>query len=51
MRKSVKRLYEIDRRYDYAPDGSHKKRKFVKKRATKRLRQQLKKNLDNYDKV
>lgn len=51
MRKSVKKLYEADRRYDYAPDGSYKKRKFVKHRARKRLRQQLKKTLDNYDKV
>lgn len=45
MRKSVKRLYELDRTYDYAPDGSKKKRKFVKHRAHKRLRRQLKKNM------
>lgn len=51
MRKSVRRLYEIDRRYDYTIDGSYKKRKFVKHRARKRLRQQLKKMLDNYDKM
>lgn len=42
MRKSVKRLYELDRTFDYGKEGSLKKRKFVKLRARKRLRQQLK---------
>lgn len=42
MRKSVKRLYELDRTFDYGKEGSPKKRKFVKLRARKRLRQQLK---------
>ena len=44
MRKSVKRLYEIDRRFDYNRERSLKKRKFAKYRAHKRLRQQLKLN-------
>lgn len=51
MRKSVRRLYEVDRKYDYAPDGSYKKRQFVKKQARKRLRQQLKKTLDKLNKL
>ena len=42
MRKSVKGLYELDRTFDYGKEGSPKKRKFVKLRARKRLRQQLK---------
>lgn len=46
MRKSVKRLYEIDRSYDYGDAHGFKKTKqnvgFVKHRAHKRLRQQLK---------
>ena len=42
MRKYVKRLYELDRTFDYGKEGSLKKRKFVKLRARKRLRQQLK---------
>lgn len=42
MRKSVKCLYELDRTFDYGKEGSLKKRKFVKFRARKRLRQQLK---------
>ena len=46
MRKSVKRLYELDRRFDYGPEGSIKKRKFVKHRSHKRLRRQLKKNME-----
>lgn len=45
MRKSVKRLYELDRTYDYGPEGSKEKRKFVKHRVHKRLRRQLKKNM------
>ena len=49
MRKSVKRLYEIDRRFDYAPEGSLKKRKFVKHRSHKRLRQQLKIKQENME--
>ena len=44
MRKSVKRLYELDRTFDYGKEGSLKKRKFVELRARKRLRQQLKLN-------
>ena len=47
MRKSVKRLYELDRTFDYGKEGSPKKRKFVKLRARKRLRQQLKPNYCN----
>lgn len=46
MRKSVKRLYELDRSYDYADAYGFKNTKrnvgFVKRRSHKRLRQQLK---------
>lgn len=48
MRKSVKRLYELDRSYDYADAYGFKNTKrnvgFVKRRSHKRLRQQLKKH-------
>lgn len=47
-RKSVVRLYEQDRKFDFGdclnPGGSNSKRrrkKFIKKRARKRLRKQL----------
>ena len=47
MRKSVKRLYELDRSYDYGDAVGFKNTKqnvgFVKHRSHKRLRQQLKK--------
>lgn len=46
MRKSVKREYELDRSYDYSESYGFKSTKqnvgFVKKRAHRRLRQQLK---------
>jgi hypothetical protein len=46
MRKSVKREYELDRSYDYAEAYGFKNTArnvgLVKKRAHKRLRQQLK---------
>ena len=46
MRKSVKREYELDRSYDYSESYGFKNTKqnvgFVKKRAHRRLRQQLK---------
>ena len=46
MRKSVKRLYEIDRSYDYSESYGFKNTKqnvgFVKRRSHKRLRRQLK---------
>ena len=46
MRKSVKRLYELDRAYDYGDAYGFKNTKqnvgFVKRRAHKRLRKQLK---------
>ena len=49
MRKSVKREYELDRSYDYAESYGFKNTKrnvgFVKHRAHKRLRRQLKKNM------
>ena len=49
MRKSVKRLYEIDRSYDYGDAYGFKNTKqnvgFVKHRSHKRLRQQLKSDL------
>lgn len=41
MFKSVKKLYELDRTFDYSKEGSLNKRKFVKHRAHKRLRKQL----------
>ena len=44
MFKSVKKLYELDRTFDYGKEGSLKKRRFVKHRAHKRLRRQLKIN-------
>ena len=50
MRKSVKREYELDRSYDYADSYGFKNTKrnvgFVKRRAHKRLRRQLKKNME-----
>lgn len=46
MRKSIKREYELDRSYDYEESYGFKNVKrnvgFVKRRAHKRLRQQLK---------
>ena len=46
MRKSVKRLYELDRSYDYGESYGFNNTKrnvgFVKRRSHKRLRQQLK---------
>lgn len=50
MRKSVKREYELDRAYDYAEScGFHNAKAnvgFVKRRARRRLRQQLKPSLN-----
>ena len=47
MRKLVKRLYELDRSYDYGDAVGFRNTKqnvgFVKHRSHKRLRQQLKK--------
>ena len=46
MRKSVKRLYELDRSYDFGDAVGFRNTKqnvgFVKHRSYKRLRQQLK---------
>ena len=53
MRKSVKRYYEIDRRYDYAEAHGFKNTKrnvgFVKHRSHKRLRKQLSSEIENND--
>ena len=47
MNKSVKKFYEYKRSYDL--DEYFKNRKYVKKRAHKRLRRQLLKRLRNND--